>query len=510
MCTLSIKRLGLITLTFLAALIIETGATWAQVKNPELEALVKEVAELRRRDAEKEKKLEKLQREIEAMRSQLPTAEKPATSEAALEKALKGTEAPSPESALDKAVRALETPALQPVTPDLFSRQVGGSTFRLIDLSLDGLFAAGTSTKREASIRQLEGGDHDPRKRGFTVQNVELSLAGAVDPYLTGEAHIVYKIDPEVGDTHIELEEAFFTTQALPYGLQLKGGHFFTEFGQINPQHPHQWHWMDQPVINTRLFGPDGMRAPGVRLGWLTPLPWYSELQFGVQNANGETMSSFLANEEFFEERPIGGRPFVERDVRNLGDLTYLTRWVNSWNISETVTTKFGASGLFGANATGSDGHTRIYGADLKLTWRQIANFRGWPFFLWQSEAMGRDYVADRFSDDTISLPRKTLRDWGFYTQALYGFSYGWAAGLRYEYASGTGASVLVYDGRKNDPFRDDRHRISPLFAWQPSEFSRIRLQYNYDRADHLQHHNAHSVWLGIEFMYGAHAAHKY
>ena len=118
--------------------------------------------------------------------------------------------------------------------------------------------------------------------------------------------------------------------------------------------------------------------------------------------------------------------------------------------------------------------------------------------------------MADRFSDGVTDLPRKTLRDWGFYTQALYGFSYGWAAGLRYEFATGSGASVLAYNGREADPFRDDRHRISPLLAWHPSEFSRIRLQYNYDRADHLERQDAHSVWLGVEFLYGAHPAHKY
>jgi len=494
MFTLSTKRLGMITLMSLAALIIGTGATWAQVKNPELEALKKEVEELRRRDTEKQRKLEDLQRQVEAMRSQLPAAEKPVT----------------PELALEKALKDIEAPASVSVTTDLFASQVGGSTFRLIDISLDALFAAGTSTEREASTGRLEGGDHDPRKRGFTVQQVELSFTGAVDPYLTGEAHILYLIDPVVGDTRVELEEAFFTTQALPYGLQLKGGHFFTEFGQINPVHPHAWDWQDQPIINTRLFGPDGLRQSGLRLGWLMPLPWYSQLYVGAQNANGEIAASFLANEEFFQERPIGGRPFVKRDVRNLSDLLYSLRWENSWNPSDTMTTKLGISGLFGPNATGSDGDTRIYGADLKLTWRPTTSFRGWPFFLWQSEAMGRDYVADRFFDGTIDLPRKTLRDWGLYTQALYGFQYGWTAGLRYEYASGSGASVLAWSGRANDPFRDDRHRISPLLAWHPSEFSRIRLQYNYDRADHLERQDAHSVWLGVEFLYGAHPAHKY
>ncbi|HWR21429.1 MAG TPA: hypothetical protein VN444_06165, partial [Verrucomicrobiae bacterium] len=258
MCNLSTTQLGLMTITSLTALILGTGVTWAEVKNPELEALKKEVEELRRRDAEKEKRLEKLQRQIEAMRSQLPTAEKPAT----------------PQVALEEALKEIEQSAPVPVPTDLVSRQVGETTFRLIDISLDALFAAGTSTKREDSIRRLQGGDHDPRKRGFTVQQVELSLTGAVDPYLTGEAHIIYLIDPEVGETRVELEEAFLTTQALPYGLQLKAGHFFTEFGLINPVHPHAWDWLDQPIINTRLFGPDGLRQTGVRLGWLTPLPW--------------------------------------------------------------------------------------------------------------------------------------------------------------------------------------------------------------------------------------------
>jgi hypothetical protein len=263
------------------------------------------------------------------------------------------------------------------------------------------------------------------------VQNIELSFSGAVDPYFNGEAHIIYLIDPVVGDTRVELEEAFLTTQALPLGLQLKGGFFFTEFGIINPTHPHAWDWLDQPVINTRLFGPDGLRQAGMRLGWLTPLPWYSEVQVGVQNANGETASSFFANEEFFEERPIGGRPFVAQDVRNLGDLLYLARWVNSWNLSDTVTTKAGFSGLYGPNATGPDGDTWIYGADLKLTWRPTNNFRGWPFFL-GAEAMKRDYRADRFFDDSDPETSSTCArrsGTGVLHAVVVRVPYGWAAG---------------------------------------------------------------------------------
>jgi hypothetical protein len=447
------------------------------------------------------KQVQSLQRTVDQLQSALQKMQQTPVAQARIE------------SPLDRALQELGVQERRPAETDLWSRRVGGANLRLLDLSLDALIAAGASSKREETLQTLQGGGHDPRKRGFTVQNVELSLMGAVDPYFTGEAHLIYFIDPLEGESIFELEEAFLTTTALPYGLQLEAGHFFTEFGQINPRHPHAWDWQDQPIINTRLFGPDGMRGPGFRVGWLTPLPWFSELHFGMQNANGETMASFLASEEFYEERPIAGRPFVELDVRNLKDLVYLTRWNNSWNLSDELTGVLSFSGLYGPNATGRDGDTWIYGLDTKWRWRPANNFRGWPFVLWQTEIMQRDFKADSFvdgsnPDEVTPLPGRTLHDWGLYTQLLYGFRYGWAAGLRYEYTGGSGQSL---GGRQNDPFRADRHRVSPLLVWHPTEFSRIRLQYNFDHANFLSgNEDAHAVWLGLEFLYGAHPAHQY
>jgi hypothetical protein len=158
------------------------------------------------------------------------------------------------------------------------------------------------------------------------------------------------------------------------------------------------------------------------------------------------------------------------------------------------------------------------------MKWRPVNHFRGWPFLSLEAEIMKRDYKADSFFEPVsgISLPSATLKDWGFYAQLLYGFRKNWAAGIRGEYVTGSGNSVSVDFltgtvtpvSRNSDPFRNDRFRISPLLAWHPSEFSRFRLQYNYDHnSDHLpgfEGRNAHSVWLGVEFMFGAHAAHKY
>ena len=484
-------------------LLVSIGGTpCAAQSTSEIQTLRQELEELRRRDADQQRKLESLQRRLDQIEQNQPSTMAPAVKGAAAPSATPPARAGAA-AALDQALE--ESAPTRPLasavsSSDLWSRQLGGGKLRLLDVSLSVLTAAGTSTASDDEIGALQGGAHDPQRRGFTLQQAELSLTGAVDPYFNGEAHIVFVPDG------VELEEAFLTTSSLPYGLQLEGGHFFTEFGQINPLHPHAWDWIDQPVINSRLFGGDGLRAPGFRLGWLTPLPWFSEVHFGMQNANeGETTVSFI------NEEGLGGRPAVERGVHSMEDLLYLARWENFVSFSDELGAKLGVSGLYGPNATGSDAETFIYGADWKLRWRPADNFRGWPFFLWQTELMKRDYTASAFDAGTEESPepieRIILRDWGLYTQGLYGFRYGWAAGIRFEYASGSGASM---NSRQSDSLRDDRYRLSPLLAWHPTEFSRLRLQYNYDDARHLSSHDAHSVWLGAEILYGMHPAHKY
>jgi hypothetical protein len=103
-------------------------------------------------------------------------------------------------------------------------------------------------------------------------------------------------------------------------------------------------------------------------------------------------MASFLASEEFFEERPIGDRPFVDREVKSSKDMVYLARLDNAWDITDDTTMKIGLSGLYGPNATGTEAETRIYGADLVVKWRPRQTERGWPFLILESEIMKRDY----------------------------------------------------------------------------------------------------------------------
>ena len=359
------------------------------------------------------------------------------------------------------------------------------------EISLDGLFAAGYFSEPD----NLQFGAHDPAERGFTLQNLELTLGSTVDPYFRADTYLIFGL--EEGESIIEVEEAYLTTLALPYRLQLIGGQFFTRFGRLNAQHPHFWNFADQPVINNRLFGPDGLRNPGMQLSWLAPLPVYLELIGSVQNANGETAASFL----FESGETFGGRPLLERDVRRLNDLLYMGRLKNAWSPSDTVEVLMGASGLFGPNASGLDTHTEIFGVDFYGKWRPLNAQGGFPFVALQAEGMWRRYEAGEATVDSTVLLAEILRDRGFYAQGLWGFTRRWVAGTRVEYADG---------GDPQDPLRDRRWRLSPNLTFYPSVFSKWRLQYNVDFAEHIDDQALHAVILQFEFLIGKHGAHLF
>jgi ferredoxin len=220
---------------------------------------------------------------------------------------------------------------------------------------------------------------------------------------------------------------------------------------------------------------------------WLVPTSWYSELIVGMQNADGPQMTSFLGNADTVFP---GGQVQNSRELRSSGDLMYNARLLQSWDYGDSVVTQFGMSGAVGPNAAGASTGTSILGADLKIKWQPPKNDDGWPFVIWQTEALRRNLGSDTQSVDPDGIPASgdeyvapggTTHDTGGYTYLLWGFERDWIAGLRYELATASGPSAFP---REDDPLRDDRQRISPLLIWQPTHFSRVSLQYNLDFAD--------------------------
>lgn len=399
-----------------------------------------------------------------------------------------------------------EAPAAAPSSSGIAAVSLGGGAqAKLLDLSFDLLATGGVSTARDPEIRQLQAGDHDPHRRGFTIQNFEITGTGAIDPYFNGEAHIVLKID-HLGETTIELEEAFLTTTSLPFGFQVKAGQMFESFGRINPTHPHTWQFVDAPVVATRFLGPDGLRSQGAEVSWLAPTPFFLLVTAGAFNANGGTEFSFIN-----EEAPPYYVNAERRDVASLRDVQYVARAASNFDLGDTVSTTIGASWAHGPNSTGGSADTNIYGADFYARWKPLQNDQGWPFVQFQAEWMGRSTEQARGLDDAGTYYKHdTFWDWGWYAQAVWGFTTHWTAGVRFDNARGElGAE------QPDNPLHDNRYRCSAMLTYYPSEFSKIRLQYNYDHASHISsghdsRNDEHSVWLQIEFLLGKHGAHKF
>ena len=374
----------------------------------------------------------------------------------------------------------------------------GGKNY--MNISFDGLFALAYSSARD--LDHVEVGDHDPQQRGFNARNIELAFDGAVDPYFEGFANIVFKLNND-NQTEVEVEEAFLQTTSLPFNLQLKAGQFFSAFGRINPTHPHTWDFADAPIVHGRLLGPDGLRGVGAQISWIVPVPWYSQLIFAAQNGRGGTGYSFRNpgdNGVFFD------RMTTDREARGLQDFVWIPRWENSVDLSPTQVVLAGISGAFGSNETGANSRTQIYGGDFLYKWKSANAEGGFPFVKWQTEVMYRRFEAGRGANESFPVA-ETFHDWGMYSQVMWGFKKGWVAGIRGDYLD-------VEDSKfTDDPDRQSRSRISANLTWYPTEFSKIRLQYNHDFLEEnffLAGRDVDSVFLQFEFILGSHGAHKF
>ncbi|HTL68196.1 MAG TPA: hypothetical protein VL200_11080 [Lacunisphaera sp.] len=370
-----------------------------------------------------------------------------------------------------------------------------------MNLSYGAALDAGWSSVKDPSAF-LQLGDHDPIKRGFALRNAEIAVDGAVDPYFKGFSNIVLKLDKN-NETAIELEESFLESTSLPANLQLKAGQYFAAFGRQNPQHPHMWSFADAPLVLNRMFGPDGLRSLGAQVSWLAPTPFYTEVFLSVLDGEGGTAFSFR-NPGEPDERGVSrfaGRATVARPLQRAQDLLLVPRIASSFDLSDTQTLLAGLSGAFGPNDTGPHARTSVYGADLYWKWKPTNATQGFPFLAWQSEALYRRFEAGQ--DLAAGLPAEILRDYGFYSQLVYGFKPRWNAGFRVDYVDGNSG---MFD--PGDPFRGRRWRFSPEVTFLPSEFSKVRLQFNRDHGEAFG--DANSVWMQLEFGLGAHAAHKY
>jgi hypothetical protein len=349
------------------------------------------------------------------------------------------------------------------------------------DLAIIGDLALAAFTDDGAA---LQAGDHDPTANGFNLQQVEVSLGSAVDPYLRMDSNIVFR------ETGVEVEEIIATTLALPGHLQARAGKFLTRFGRLNPTHPHTWAFVDQPLALSKMFGGEGDNGLGVELSWLSPLPWYVELVASVQDA--------AAAGSFYGE---DGGP-----VDSVLDFETMLAARQFFDLSDDWSLMWGLSFAGGPNQTGPGTRSYLYGTDLFLKYRPISRQSTTAV-----EVQGEVIVRDRQLADPTGGPGDIGhgRDVAGYLYSTWRFAQRWGTGGRYEYGSPTYLGGHVVADPDDAEWTDDRHRVSADLTFWPTEFSRIRAQASLDmptwRADPIG-----AVFLAFEFAAGAHGAHAF
>lgn len=351
------------------------------------------------------------------------------------------------------------------------------------------------------------GHDHDGGKgvttRGFSLNHTELVFSGGIDPYWRGQAIFA------VQDESVEVEEAWFQSLAIGHGVGLKGGRYRSGIGYLNEQHPHQWDFVNAPLMYNALFGQEASyREDGLQLKWLAPTPVFVE--FGAEVGRGANFPGTDSNKNgagsWAAYVHVGDDVGVSNSWR--AGVSYLKTSSGDREAEFVDINGLQAQGLF-------NGDTSTWIADFVWKWAPDGNPK-YQNFKFQSEYFVRKDKGDLTCMDeegvgnacaTSVTSDYDTRQSGWYAQGVYQFTPEWRAGLRYDQLDsgrqnlGANAANLTVEDYKPK-------RASAMVDYSWSEFSRVRLQFAQDKS---MAGITDNQWMVQYIMsLGAHGAHKF
>jgi len=380
-----------------------------------------------------------------------------------------------------------------------------------ISLILDGSYLhRNISDEQNAALLLpgfVESGEHSPPLEGFNLNYAEITFYSIVDPYF--ELFAVCHLSPE----HFHLEEAYWITKKLPAGFQLKAGKFLSSFGRINELHTHYWDFADRPLVHQAMFGHEGLNEIGARITWVAPTEIYLLLGGEMLMGEGEARfrrTGFLLPRENIRVSSVKGPGlfvgYIESSV-DIGDASVLLRLSGAQG--KTRSDDYFSSGVPGGQAL--SGSTTVLGGALtvKHTLDAVRYISLQSEYLWR-HADGTLYSLDLLQQVHESAQEK--RQSGFYAQAVAKFALRMRAGLRVDLLQG---NEMLENGQRSD-LPTSLPRYSTMLEFNPTEFSRIRLQYNYDLSRYTESNRrldritVHELSLQVNLAIGAHGAHSF
>lgn len=325
-----------------------------------------------------------------------------------------------------------------------------------------------THTSRDPATFSIPGfspeGEIGPGRRGFSLGESELVFSASVDPLF--DATLNLAVTPE--DT-VEVEEAYGRYLAAPFGLTPKFGRFRSGIGYLNEQHPHAQDFADAPLAYQAFLG-NSYATDGVQVKWLAPTETFMEL--GAEVGNGDAYPG--------AQRTRNGAGAAAAFAHLGGDIGAYASW--RAGISH-LRTKSSLEEHEDGGVTGA--------AESKLT---IADFV-WKYAPGGNPRESSFKLQGEYFDGRI---REAARQSGWYLQGVWQFHPEWRIGARYDRLDANGVDDATQAPR----------RASAMIDWNPSEFSRVRLQYA--RAELAPGATDNQWVLQYILSLGAHGAHKY
>lgn len=360
----------------------------------------------------------------------------------------------------------------------------------------------------------VHGGGHDDHGHtslagddGFNFNYAELTIGASVDNYfdLKGVFHLT--------EDDFEIEEAYATTRALPYHLQAKIGKFKSDFGYLNHKHRHNYNFFEMPLIYQSLLGDHGITETGAQLQYIMPLSVY--VMVGAEALGGDNEQSF-GTDSF-------GPPNAYEGFHGGDKVSQPGLWIgyvkSSFDLGGGtllggVSMAKGDSRIDhledeeGAHAFAAD--TTLYGVD--LVYKKY--FAADHVVTWQSEYLyrkmdGSTYIPTATGDawaKEIALKKEQA---GFYSELVYQYDKNWRIGARY---SAITQNDITANGSAQE-IPDDMYVSSAMLEYNPSEFSRLRLQYNHNSSlysEEGEKNNKNEVVVQFNYAIGAHGAHEF
>ncbi|MBN9286894.1 MAG: hypothetical protein BGO43_04935 [Gammaproteobacteria bacterium 39-13] len=380
--------------------------------------------------------------------------------------------------------------------PQLSVMLNGGFTWSSFDA--DNYYLPGFQRGNEASIMPA----------GFAINEAEVNIQSNIDPYFRGNLTIALHQDSH--KIEFEMEEAFIETLSLPLGLRLKAGRFFSGIGYLNYHHTDQWDFADPPLVYRAFFN-NQYFDDGVQATWIAPVPFYWEI--GTEVFPGR----------FFPAAGSGNHIGSASIFSHIGDdfnESHSWQWGVSYlhtKPSERQAFILGDHGHGHPHDHDTDHHhhsdsynfsgsSSTIGTDLIWKWAPFGNARERQLIL-QTELYHRHEDGIIALDEEISSLHSHQNGW--YGQAIYKFMPRWRVGYRYDrlWSNNDGGDEEVLTETLLLPDSYHPYQNTFMIDFSPSEFSRIRLQYNLDHSQPIL--NKQTMLQFIVNM-GSHGAHPF